>query len=86
MGGGDQLSFTDAMGGAKCATEILQGSKLQPTDFARWLAKILVSAAVDVKAAARPDPAAPLAPAAQPDGRACGAGSRRLPAAAAARG
>ena len=86
MGGGDQLSFTDAMGGAKCATEILQRSKLQPTDFARWLAEILVPAAVDVNAAARPDPAAPMPPAAQPDGRACGAASRRLPAAAAARG
>ena len=39
-----------------------------------------------VNAAARPDPAAPMPPAAQPDGRACGAASRRLPAAAAARG
>ena len=52
MGGGDQLSFTDAMGGAKCATEILQRSKLQPTDFARRLAEIPVPTAMVVNAAA----------------------------------
>ena len=76
MGGGDQLSFTDAMGGAKCATEILQRSKLQPTDFARRLAEIPVPAAGDVNATARPKLAAPMLPAAQPGGRACGAASR----------
>ena len=86
MVGGDQLSFTDAIGGARLVMIPLPVYKRQPSNFARRLAEIPVPAAVDVNAAARPDPAAPMPPITQPDDRACGAASRRLPAAAAARG
>ena len=86
MMGGDQLSFTDAIGGARPIMIPPPVYKRQPSNFARRLAEIPVPAAVAVNAAARPDPAAPMPPITQPDDRACGAASRRLPAAAAARG
>ena len=86
MVGGDQLSFTGAMGGARLVMIPTPVYKRQPSNFARRLAEIPVPAAGDVNATARPKLAAPMLPAAQPGGRACGAASRHLSAAVATRG
>ena len=63
-----------------------KGASYSPLTLRVALQKFRYRAPVAVNAAARPDPAAPMPPAAQPDGRACGAGGRRLLVAAAARG
>ena len=60
--------------------------KRQRSNFACPDCRNLVPMAVVVKAAGHLYPAVPVPPAAPPDDRACGAASRRLPAAAATRG
>ena len=54
MVGGDQLSFTDAIGGARLVMIPLPVYKRQPSNFARRPAEIPVPAAVAVNAAAQP--------------------------------
>ena len=86
MEGRDRAFITGAMGGAMGGAILPRVYKRQRSNFACPDCRNLVPMAVVVKAAGHLYPAVPVPPAAPPDDRACGAASRRLPAAAAARG
>ena len=82
----DRAFITGAMGGAMGGAILPRVYKRQRSNFACPDCRNLVPMAVVVKAAGHLYPAVPMPPAAPPDGRACRAASRRLPAAAATRG